>query len=97
MAFFGYCVQYMLKINMGIGIVCMINNTAVQLLQQQLDNPTNANVTQLQLSSSLHAADETGMFANQTSGGDEDVCLFKLAQGKHSVSSYDKINVYQVN
>ncbi|CAF0884868.1 unnamed protein product [Brachionus calyciflorus] len=30
MAFFGYCLQYMLKINMGIAIVCMVNNTALR-------------------------------------------------------------------
>lgn len=29
MAFFGYCLQYMLKINLGIAIVCMVNHTAV--------------------------------------------------------------------
>jgi hypothetical protein len=29
MAFFGYCIQYMLKINLGIAIVCMVNFTAL--------------------------------------------------------------------
>lgn len=29
MAFFGYCLQYMLKINLGIAIVCMVNHTAL--------------------------------------------------------------------
>ena len=29
MAFLGYCLQYMLKINLGIAIVCMVNNTAI--------------------------------------------------------------------
>jgi len=30
MAFLGYCLQYMLKINLGIAIVCMVNHTALQ-------------------------------------------------------------------
>ena len=30
MAFFGYCLQYMLKINLGIAIVCMVNQTALR-------------------------------------------------------------------
>lgn len=29
MAFLGYSLQYMLKINLGIAIVCMVNNTAL--------------------------------------------------------------------
>jgi hypothetical protein len=29
-AFFGYAVQYIQKINMSVGIVCMVNNTAVK-------------------------------------------------------------------
>jgi hypothetical protein len=32
MAFLGYCLQYMLKINLGIAIVCMVNNTAITSL-----------------------------------------------------------------
>jgi len=32
MAFLGYCLQYMLKINLGIAIVCMVNNTAIASL-----------------------------------------------------------------
>jgi hypothetical protein len=31
MAFLGYCLQYMLKINLGIAIVCMVNHTALQM------------------------------------------------------------------
>lgn len=29
MAFLGYLLQYMLKINLGIAIVCMVNGTAI--------------------------------------------------------------------
>ena len=29
MATLGYCLQYMLKINLGMAIVCMVNNTAL--------------------------------------------------------------------
>ena len=34
--FFGYCFQYMLKINMSIAIVCMVNNTALNRLKASL-------------------------------------------------------------
>ncbi|RNA04067.1 inorganic phosphate cotransporter isoform X3 [Brachionus plicatilis] len=33
--FLGYCFQYMLKINMSIAIVCMVNNTALGILSYQ--------------------------------------------------------------
>lgn len=33
--FFGYCFQYMLKINMSIAIVCMVNNTALGIVNYQ--------------------------------------------------------------
>jgi hypothetical protein len=29
MATLGYCLQYMLKINLGMAIVCMVNNTVI--------------------------------------------------------------------
>lgn len=35
MAFFGYCLQYMLKINLGIAIVCMVNHTAINNIQEK--------------------------------------------------------------
>lgn len=31
--FLGYCFQYMLKISLSIGIVCMVNNTAIDSLK----------------------------------------------------------------
>ena len=36
--FFGYCFQYMLKINMSISIVCMVNYTSVNVAS----NPTTS-------------------------------------------------------
>jgi hypothetical protein len=38
--FFGYCIQYMLKINMSIAIVCMVNNTALRELASAEKNLT---------------------------------------------------------
>jgi hypothetical protein len=42
-AFFGYAVQYIQRINMSVAIVCMVNNTAVkQILRSSRVNITNA-------------------------------------------------------
>ena len=35
LGFFGYALQYAQKTNMSVAIVCMVNNTAVLLEQQQ--------------------------------------------------------------
>jgi hypothetical protein len=44
-AFFGYAVQYIQRINMSVAIVCMVNNTAIkQMLQSSSANLTNANL-----------------------------------------------------
>jgi hypothetical protein len=38
--FFGYCFNFMQKIDMSIAIVCMTNHTAIKMLQQT--NKTNS-------------------------------------------------------
>lgn len=41
MAFLGYSLQYMLKINLGIAIVCMVNNTAIHNNIATVDNASD--------------------------------------------------------
>lgn len=54
MAFFGYCLQYMLKINLGIAIVCMVNYTALEEMKPvsnstfQLTDLTNSSNDEVQ-------------------------------------------------
>lgn len=77
MAFLGYCMQYMLKINLGIGIVCMVNNTALSLLKQSNDSLTSyknasfSNNESLFLNNSKYNASngvETCLFTSQEGG-----------------------------
>ena len=41
--FFGYCLNFMQKIDMSIAIVCMTNHTAIKMLQQTNSNKTSFN------------------------------------------------------
>ena len=83
MAFFGYCLQYMLKINLGLAIVCMINNTAVYQLQQ---SQVNNSLEIANISSFIQLLHQNSSNANQTSVETHDTCLFKVQHGKSVVS-----------
>ena len=80
MAFFGYCFQYMLKINLGIGIVCMINNTALQeeiYHQKIISNHQDINT------SKLIFFDTKQIKMNNTAN--DNICLFELKHLKSMV------------
>jgi hypothetical protein len=78
LAFFGYAVQYIQRIDMSVAIVCMVNNTALKMQHSLAQNFTD----RIELSDS------------NTAGIDQvDTCMFKeLAKGKsfvidHKISS----------
>lgn len=71
MAFFGYCLQYMLKINLGIAIVCMVNNTALNELK------TNSLISSSLLLSNENSLEQLNFYNNQTPKQEEVMCLFK--------------------
>ena len=54
--FLGYCFQYMAKINLSIGIVCMVNNTALLL-----------HSTHVVLSNSSHVENTTALASSCSS------------------------------
>ena len=85
MAFLGYLIQYMLKINLGIGIVCMVNNTAVFQLQQQQTQLVQLNNRESRLFLYSNVSNNRIVESmNETSSND--VCSYQLAHGKSLVS-----------
>lgn len=64
MAFFGYCLQYMLKINLGIAIVCMVNHTALSVNKERAIFNSTLETTTL----------KTPLFSNES---DTVQCLFQ--------------------
>ena len=51
--FFGYGLNYMMKIEMGIAIVCMTNYTAVKLLNEQEPSNGLTNLSSMAFNSSM--------------------------------------------
>ncbi len=74
MAFFGYCLQYMLKINLGIAIVCMVNSTALNHMK-----PTHH-------IEGIDANVSTDLYSDQTNKAAEVMCLFKESSGHKMVT-----------
>lgn len=77
MAFFGYCLQYMLKINLGIAIVCMVNHTALNNLKSNQifsESITLNNNSLIELTTVNTNTDGNGSFSDNV---DEVICLFK--------------------
>ena len=68
MAFFGYCFEYMLKINLGIAIVCMINNTALH--EQNFQHAKN-----FSYSPKLYLSEQNSSIVNNT--GYYSLCIFE--------------------
>jgi hypothetical protein len=80
MAFFGYCLQYMLKINLGIAIVCMVNNTALTMFKKDTFDSTNFNSTHY---SNRESSINNHMIVNNNEN--QENCYLKLGQSSHLV------------
>jgi hypothetical protein len=76
LGFFGYALQYAQKTNMSVAIVCMVNNTAVLLEQQQSKIGNNAFESNL-----------TNYENNQTFTSNADLCPAKASSGNSSAVS----------
>ena len=81
MAFIGYCLQYMLKINLGIAIVCMVNNTALKLATSHSHINDTLNLY----------TNKSDMFTNYTYvtnvtvDNEDSKCMVKLSHSSHLV------------
>lgn len=85
MAFFGYCLQYMLKINLGIAIVCMVNHTALNNLKSNQifsESITLNNNSLIELTTVNTNTDGNGSFSDNV---DEVICLFKEDNSQNKV------------
>ena len=66
--------QYMLKINLGIGIVCMVNNTALK------------NINLAKSNSTIHLINSYNISLNEiNSNSDQSNCLIKANVGGKSL------------
>ncbi len=66
--------QYMLKINLGIGIVCMVNNTALKKINLAKSNST------------IHLINSYNISLNESnSNPDQSNCLIKANVGEKSL------------
>jgi hypothetical protein len=94
MAFFGYAMQYIQRINMSVAIVCMVNNTAVkaalQLANANATGTTNLNETMQSILIGSNASSPVDV-------SHLDTCMFKaLASAKPRVSCLCYIHFYYI-
>jgi hypothetical protein len=85
LAFFGYAVQYIQRIDMSVAIVCMVNNTALKA--RAAAAATNAIASTTAAYSLEGASFNASESAAESVPAATDMCLFKeLAKGKSLVS-----------
>ena len=81
MAFLGYCLQYMLKINLGIAIVCMVNNTALKLAASH----SHMNDTLNLYTNKSDIFNNYTFITNATVENDDSKCMVKISHSSHLV------------
>ena len=71
-AFFGYAVQYIQRIDMSVAIVCMVNNTAIKQMNEadNIMKMGNLSTNMIELANDTIATNLN-----------EDKCLFKAKKG----------------
>ena len=99
-AFFGYCILYMQRVNMGIAIVAMINNTALQekihsnSLYHSIESAFNLSSEKYDLINTVeaHAKNQSSLTElyrvnnNTSKTVSVEKCQFSNTLGKRSVS-----------
>ena len=101
-AFFGYCIQYMQKVSMSIGILAMVNHTALRVINHEVRSKRSAvgnwifsDSALLTLNDTFGKSNESALNRRGVDGGfsprpyDADQCPELHAQAISFVSHWD--------